>query len=334
MKKLPRTLLALSSLLLGAMFFLPIWYIGLEAPQYPEGISMYIKLRTIVGGDEFDLSKVNMLNHYIGMKAIDAASIPELRFMPWIVGILAVSGLIVAWAGKYKAFVAWTAAFAVGAIAGLADFYRWGYDYGHNLAPDAAIKIPGMTYQPPLIGTKQLLNFTAHSWPATGGIAAGLALGLAVLAIVFAARGRRSVRALAAVGILAAACTPSVLPELAFDGREACAYCRMSITDARVGGVVLTSTGKKYPFDSIDCLAAFAATNKVPGSGVWVINFDKPGTLMPAGDAAFIPPPAGISTGMAGTLVAVLKKSDARSELAGTRSWEQVLAGPRSDAAR
>ena len=59
--------------------------------------------------------------------------------------------------------------FAAGALAGLADFYRWGYDYGHNLDPEAIIKIPGMSYQPPLIGTKQLLNFQATSWPASGG---------------------------------------------------------------------------------------------------------------------------------------------------------------------
>ncbi len=202
MKKLPRLLLASSSLLLGAMFVLPIWYIGLEAPQYPEGISLYIKLRSIVGGGEFDLGKVNMLNHYIGMKAIDAASIPELKLMPWIVGALMLTGLLAAWSGKYKALIAWVVAFSAAAIAGLIDFYRWGYDYGHNLAPDAIIKIPGMTYQPPLIGTKQLLNFTAHSWPAPGGIAAGIALGLAVLAVVLARPGRRSIARHAFVPLL------------------------------------------------------------------------------------------------------------------------------------
>ena len=54
-------------------------------------------------------------------------------------------------------------------IGALIDFYLWGYDYGHNLNPNAAIIVPGMTYQPPLIGTKQLLNFTAFSGPDTGG---------------------------------------------------------------------------------------------------------------------------------------------------------------------
>ena len=58
---------------------------------------------------------------------------------------------------------------ALDPVAGLADFYKWSYDYGHNLSPEAILKIPGMTYQPPLIGSKQLLNFHATSWPASGG---------------------------------------------------------------------------------------------------------------------------------------------------------------------
>ena len=323
MKKLPRVLLALSSLLLGAMFLFPIWYIGLEAPQYPEGISLYIKLRTITGGGEFDLSKVNMLNHYIGMKAIDAASIPELKFMPWIVGILIVAGLAAAWSGKYKALVAWTVAFGVVAAAGLVDFYRWGYDYGHNLAPDAVIKVPGMTYQPPLIGSKQLLNFTAHSWPAVGGVAAGLALLLAVIAVVAATRARRSIAALAAAGIFATACAPnSGHPEFSFDGSTSCAYCRMAITDSRVGGVVRTEKGKEYQFDTVDCLASFASANKLPENNVWVVDFQNPGSLLPVHEAAFVPRPAGLSTGMAGRFVAV--SSQRRPDP--SRSWAQVVA--------
>ena len=51
---------------------------------------------------------------------------------------------------------------------GMYDFYLWEYEYGHNLDPKAAIKIPGQGYQPPLIGSKQILNFKANSWPHIG----------------------------------------------------------------------------------------------------------------------------------------------------------------------
>ena len=56
-------------------------------------------------------------------------------------------------------------------LAGLSmyDFWRWEYDYGHNLDPTAPIKVPGMAYQPPLIGYKKMLNFEALSQPDIGG---------------------------------------------------------------------------------------------------------------------------------------------------------------------
>jgi len=52
-----------------------------------------------------------------------------------------------------------------------------------------------MSYQPPLIGSKQLLNFTATSWPGFGGVAAGLAFALGVAAVVLTIRARRAERA-------------------------------------------------------------------------------------------------------------------------------------------
>jgi hypothetical protein len=47
-----------------------------------------------------------------------------------------------------------------------------------------------MNYQPPLIGTRQLLNFRATSLPGGGGIALAVSLGLGVLALVLDRRDR------------------------------------------------------------------------------------------------------------------------------------------------
>jgi copper chaperone NosL len=75
------------------------------------------------------------------------------------------------------------------AVVGLVDFWRWEYDYGHNLDLEhAPIQVPGMSYQPPLIGSKQLLNFTATSLPATGGLLAIVSVILAVAAPLVARR--------------------------------------------------------------------------------------------------------------------------------------------------
>ncbi len=183
-------MLAASLLLLG-VFVLPLWSVRLVAPQYPEGLGMNIRINTVEGATETDLNNINLLNRYIGMKRIEPEAIPELRFMPWIVAGIVLTGLVTAALGRRRLIYAWTGAFLVIAAAGLVDFWRWEYDYGHNLdAETAVIKIPGMSYQPPLIGSKQLLNFTATSLPASGGLLAGLALLLALTAVFLVWRHR------------------------------------------------------------------------------------------------------------------------------------------------
>ncbi len=169
MHKTSKLLLGLAALLLVALYLVPLWQITMLAPQYPEGIGLYIWVDDITGIRPNNLQSMNTLNHYIGMKPIVPEEILELKLMPIIVGLFIVSGLAIAYAGKRKLLTVWIILMAVVGIVGLVDYYLWGYDYGHNLDPNAAIKIPGMAYQPPLIGTKQLLNFTATSLPYIGG---------------------------------------------------------------------------------------------------------------------------------------------------------------------
>jgi len=84
-----RLLAALAAVPLVGALLVPLWRITLEAPQYPEGLGMLIRLHTVTGVREQDLGNINGLNHYIGMRAIEPDAIPELRWMPWIVGGLA-----------------------------------------------------------------------------------------------------------------------------------------------------------------------------------------------------------------------------------------------------
>lgn len=193
MDRLSRAALAGLALALLTCLFLPLWRVALIAPQYPEGLGFYIWASRMSG----DLQSINGLNHYIGMKQIVPESIPELRLMPWALGGLVAAGLGAAAWGRRKALTAWVALLALGALAGLADFWKWGYDYGHDLDPTAAIKIPGMSYQPPVLGTKQLLNFHATSLPAVGG---WIALGVLAVGLVLVIREFRRGRRLAAAG--------------------------------------------------------------------------------------------------------------------------------------
>ncbi|HEU4631535.1 MAG TPA: hypothetical protein VFS08_17405 [Gemmatimonadaceae bacterium] len=193
-----RLLTALAAVLLSGAFLFPLWRIDLEAPQYPEGLGLRIGIHAVEGMKPADLDNINALNHYIGMKTIAADAIPELRLMPWILGALLVGGLAAAVWARRGALLAWLVAFAAAGVGGLADFWRWGYAYGHDLDPHAIIHVPGMVYQPPLIGSRVLLNFTAHSWPAAGGLLLGLAFALGVGALVLAYRRPAAAAAAAA----------------------------------------------------------------------------------------------------------------------------------------
>ena len=73
------------------------------------------------------------------------------------------------------------------------DFYLWNYDFGHNLDTEhAAIQIEGMTYQPPLFGTKTMLNFVTTSLPSGGGLLAFASIFMGYLAAFFTWRDKQS----------------------------------------------------------------------------------------------------------------------------------------------
>jgi copper chaperone NosL len=160
-----RVLIALTSLVIIAAYYLPVWRIDLFAPQYPEGLVMKIWLKNLSG----DVDIINGLNHYIGMKKISVEMFPEFHYLIYLVAAFIVYGLLIAVTGSRKILFSYLVISAVGGALAMYDFYQWGYDYGHNLNPDAPIKVPGMGYQPPLIGHKKLLNFDAYSMPDVGG---------------------------------------------------------------------------------------------------------------------------------------------------------------------
>ncbi|EID76832.1 hypothetical protein [Imtechella halotolerans] len=182
MKIVSRWLMAIAALLLLMLFVFPIWQITLIAPQYPDGITLYIWVNQITGDSPGTLQNINILNHYVGMKYIEPDSIPELTYFPYIIGFMTVLGLIFAFIGKRILYLIWTLLMGLLGILGIYDFYLWEYDYGHNLSPTAPIKVPGMAYQPPLFGEKYLLNFLAKSYPDWGTYFMVIAIAMAFVA--------------------------------------------------------------------------------------------------------------------------------------------------------
>lgn len=177
---LSKILIFISGILLILVLFVPLWQIELEAPQYPEGLVLKMYPHKIGGNVDI----INGLNHYIGMRTLHTKDFIEFTVLPYIVGFFALLCFIVVALKKQKWLTVLFTLFVIFGIVSMIDFWRWEYAYGHELNPDAPIQVPGMAYQPPLIGYKQLLNFGAFSIPDIGGflfILVGLLLLIALL---------------------------------------------------------------------------------------------------------------------------------------------------------
>jgi len=287
MKKMGNTsriIIGIGSLALIIMFFVPAWSIYLIAPQYPEGLSMQIWLNKISGQVEI----INGLNHYIGMKHIKAEMFPEFSFLVYILGFFILFGLAIAFTGSRKLLFIYLALSLIGGVAALVDFYMWGYKYGHELDPSAAIKVPGLSYQPPLIGHKKLLNFDSYSYPDTGGwVVVGVT---ALFFIIWFIEWRKQKKQMkmeqyksnpssvtnlsvpvAFITFLLLGCNPKA--EKINLGKDQCAECKMTIVDPKFGAEILTKKGKAYKFDDTHCIAAFLERRGVELSNIYHVFF-------------------------------------------------------------
>lgn len=150
---------------LGMLWVFPMWRIDLRAPQYPGGLSMQIWINNLKG----DVPIINGLNHYIGMKNINQKDFPEFIFLPITMLSFMGLGALVMILNKKALYYAWTFIFMFVGFFSFYDFYKWEYNYGHNLDPHAPIQVPGMSYQPPILGYKKLLNFEVLSQPDIAG---------------------------------------------------------------------------------------------------------------------------------------------------------------------
>lgn len=278
-----RAALFLCSASLVVVLFVPLWRIDLTAPQYPEGLYLEIHPAKLGG----DVEVINGLNHYIGMKTLHAADFVEFTFLPYIIGFFALLYLLVALTGSRKFLFGLLALFILFGLFAMYDFWHWEYQYGHDLNPNAAIIVPGMAYQPPLIGFKQLLNFGAYSFPDTGGwifVAVGaITLLLVLLTWKRSSQYRSNKTKLPLILCMLAfgSCKPTVTPIRV--GTDACYFCKMTITDERFGAEILTKKGKTYLFDDIHCLQAYLKMNPVPEAeiaGIYLTDFLAPHNLL------------------------------------------------------
>lgn len=260
-----RILLAISGILLFGALLFPIWQMDLDAPQYPEGLTLYLYANKLGG----DVESINGLNHYIGMKTLHTEDFMEFTVLPYIIGFFGLLTLACALIGKKKWVLMTLVLLILFAVVALIDFYRWNYNYGHDLSPTAAIKVPGMAYQPPIIGYKQLLNFGVYSIPALGGVLmliSGLIMAFVVVKeykfYKIFSKSVNSIILIIGLSCGLSACSAPDTPEPIKVNEEVCVHCKMTITDLKFATELVTDKGKYYVFDDILCMQEFVAENK------------------------------------------------------------------------
>lgn len=204
-----RGLTIVSLLLIALYYFAPIWWVSLEAPNYPkhtfpEGVRIHFHLDKVANGCKIREStevlelealdcvhEMNTINHYIGMEPIEKGAQLEQAAAPYImtaVGLLLVVFLFYAgplyWLLPVPAILV-----PVGFVI---DYAYWLWWFGHNLHPWGAFTVK--PFMPTVFGDGKVAQFTTHSYPHYGFSLMVLSAVLLILAVLIRRKQLRDQR--------------------------------------------------------------------------------------------------------------------------------------------
>lgn len=152
--RLPNILLGAAAVLLLASMFLPYWKMTLKAPQYPGGLSVEVYINRMTG----DVSEIDGLNHYIGMRPLGEAAQLERAVSMVAVAILVMLVLAAIYVHSPLALllalpaILWPFIF-------IGDMYYWMRNFGMNLDPTAPLSSSIEPFVPPILGTGKVGQF-------------------------------------------------------------------------------------------------------------------------------------------------------------------------------
>ena len=128
-------------------------------------------------------------------------------------------------------------------------------------------------------------------------------------------------------GISISACNTK--PQPIEYGKDGCHYCTMTIVDRQHASQLVTSKGKAYKFDAIECMInSLNENDKGPYAHTLVSDFINPGQLIDAQDTSFliskdIPSPMGAFLSAFNSKEAAIKT---QNESSGTiYKWDELL---------
>jgi hypothetical protein len=160
---LPTVLFLLAALLLLVSIFLPYWTLTLNAPQYPAGLSVDAFLNRVEG----DVSEIDGLNHYIGMRPLAEAAQFERS-----ISIIGVAVLVLLVLAAVFVHSRWAALLALPALLFplifLADLQFWLANFGQNLDPAAPLSSSVKPFTPPVLFTGRIAQFSTTAVPGPG----------------------------------------------------------------------------------------------------------------------------------------------------------------------
>lgn len=134
---------------------------------------------------------------------------------------------------------------------------------------------------------------------------------------------------IACLGLILVSC--SSVPEPIAYGHDGCAYCEMTIMDHRYGTELVTSKGKIFKFDSVECLVKYLKEGEAENPKVKLVlltPFNHPETLEDA-HKSYILHSQGMPSPMGMFLTAFKEEATARqfqAENGGeVYSWQELL---------
>lgn len=175
----PTRSFAIAAMLLVISILLPYWQLELEAPQFPDGLTVQAYVNRLEG----DVQELEGLNHYVGLPSFEDGAVLERSVS--IAAILGLAGLIVA---GLKIHSRWVVLFVAPALLlpafFVADLQYWLWRYGHSLDPLAPFSGAVGEFTPPIFGPAEIAQFETMALPGLGLILAVAASALIVVGLV------------------------------------------------------------------------------------------------------------------------------------------------------
>lgn len=125
-------------------------------------------------------------------------------------------------------------------------------------------------------------------------------------------------------------CKPE--PEALNYGNDSCHTCKMTLMDKRFGAEIVTTKGKVYKFDDVNCMMTFLNSKNIEDREVafrLVVDYAQPASLTDAGHAFYLKSPE-IKSPMASQVAAFSSKTsmdDANEQWKGIYlTWGELVA--------